>query len=38
MMTQLHVERCLPDGFLAAALRADARPAAAPGEHDDSAP
>jgi len=24
-MNQLHVERCLPDGFLAAALRADAR-------------
>ncbi len=24
-MTDLHVERCLPDGFLAAALRADAR-------------
>ena len=24
-MNQLHVERCLPDGFLAGALRADAR-------------
>jgi L-histidine N-alpha-methyltransferase len=24
-MTRLHVERCLPDGFLAAALRADAK-------------
>ena len=24
-MTVLHVERCLPDGFLAEALRADAR-------------
>ena len=24
-MNQLHIERCLPDGFLAAALRADAR-------------
>ena len=24
-MSQLHVERCLPDGFLADALRADAR-------------